>query len=357
MQLFRSALVVCTLALLCSSLALAEETSIDDHLLKDPVIVRVISKGLNIHNLLGNSTHNYEREYQQCIIDWWNQQPSFGSSVQLNEANIPLSSVSLEKGEVDSVWKFTLTYDPLRSSFHPYPEFGNFAAQCGRKIGETACEHRNATEGGPLLLYYVKNEDDPLYRPQRRFLLYFDDVALGCCDGTFAYDRQSCPDCAGRSYLALILGLVLGFVGLVAAVVFITICCRVQKRRRLARGTKDAGHRAPPSNIGPAFTAHTNGHHAPNNGHHEPMIMMRADHMGHNAHTPAPAVVVVKVEDPKKRKEKEEPDYVSTPEGGGKSDRHDKHDKHEKTKDHGDKHHDHHHDKKDKHDDKHRTRH
>jgi hypothetical protein len=190
---------------------------------------------------------------------------------------------------------------------------------------EVYCSRQSDNNCDPLGGYQGFAEQEPV---TRKWLFYATSVNVLCCDAiTYQQQLQQCPVCGewGRSHLALILGLVLGFVGLVALVVAWMLWRRRGLARRAARwkaqqqgpqpaGRKiaDAGHAPPPTNIGPAFTVHKASSSTP---HHQQQqaFAQRPDHAAHMAQQ-APPPVVIKVNDPHNKKQrKEEPDAASSP--------------------------------------------
>src|SRR5690349_5216045 len=104
---------------------------------------------------------------------------------------------------------FQISWSSKYPNFHPYEQYVNFAGYCQREESTGLCD-QDPTLGG-VFRQYVGDDPSSTRYQERYWLLFVDSILLQCCDGTFAPDRQSCPDCAAKNYAPIIIGVVVGF--------------------------------------------------------------------------------------------------------------------------------------------------
>jgi len=302
-----------------SPFLIVNAAAVDDY--TRPIRLYILSVGLDSSHFPEDTLPppDYDAEFQDDLVGVLNW-----IGVHTVQGNVPEMNISRTTNDVlnQTEWRAALVYNASNPSFHPNDAYGKLAEQCDRDKVTLQCNQGTASGFR--------------YQPYT-WMTTTTSLFLICCDDSLALNLQSCPVCGEKNYLPLILGLCLGFVGLIAVGVAITLRRKRNQRKKgkMKKGAiSDAGHKPPPVNIVPAFDPQhlpptSNGTH---HSHHPSPISAvshRPDHIQQLAgrgpstspHSPTsdsgPVVVTVvkSAADGKKgrRPVKDEPDTISSP--------------------------------------------
>lgn len=202
--------------------------------------MRIFSSSLNINNFtdVTRPNRNFSTEYIQELL---NLVPGLNKNNESTFASVTVPSATVDPTGIQILVDIS-TYGYSGNSFpSPYDVYLRFKALCYPCARNESC---NDCVKGAFNNYAGV-----------QWMTYTTSILMKCCDGSFSYDRTTCPVCGAKNYLPLILGLTLTFVGLVMLCVAVKIWLKNKdKKKRAAADKEDFSHGrgAPPSFVVPS---------------------------------------------------------------------------------------------------------